>query len=552
MKKILIFLLFFFSFFSLQQLNAWTWNTIDVQNSWYTLTKTNFSQWFYRWLELRFNWNLIQTYSNFWVLREDIKVISLNTSNNNLYWLSSDNTWYYSAIKNTDFPTWMSSPAISSSDIWDLFFYDDTNSEFYFPRWLNNNQVNIYYGPVSNWEWYYPFWENPPWVLYDHTFADYIIIDNIVYDVSTDLGINFWPNLFFQGWNLWFSFVWINTWEEWTYNFLYRDVTNNWNFINTNLNNPLYTGLAPFQDQIYNFPQTLVPLTDYEVKIIFTPISWTGWVSESALYPFTTWEDEFYNPPVPDPEDWTFFTSWIDFFENWFSLNNFVPNPYWGELSFEIISPSWWTQTTETYWSYETDWSWYGFDSKVIVTYPYHSEAWEYQVRPVYTYNWQSVYPFWASYNSYIISLPEITATPDDLVWWDESVCWGDSADSWFLPWVSNFFSCLWSFITGLLSSIGDAFTSIKSLFDVFWDIGNTTESKTLNQAFLNFLFPSANATQTYEYNSNQDPLAIISQWSFEDIPLLNNIYNFIKWTIIFLILLFIFDYYFNKNKQNG
>lgn len=182
-------------------------------------------------------------------------------------------------------------------------------------------------------------------------------------------------------------------------------------------------------------------------------------------------------PTAPPSSEWSYTVSWYNFFENWFCLANFVPNPYGGKLRFEIVTPAWDNQTTQDFWPYETDGFWYGFDSCVKVTTFFHENAWIYKVRVLYEYNGETVFPFGSDYNSYTISLPEVRANIgiDGVDNW--SACW---TDTWTFAWITNFFDCLNKTVSRFFSSvykniqkIGDFITHMTNIF--------TTEVKTFS-----------------------------------------------------------------------
>lgn len=156
---------------------------------------------------------------------------------------------------------------------------------------------------------------------------------------------------------------------------------------------------------------------DYEIILEFSNASQTEYVSHVYVigdYQYNWWYVD------PDIIEYSFVSSWFNFFENWFELINFSPTPSWWLLYFELIAPNpngtgTIDVTTEYFWPYSIDGKWYGYDSKVNVTYPYHPVAWTYQVRAVYNYQDTIVYPFGTDYNSYVITVSESRVWADYL-----------------------------------------------------------------------------------------------------------------------------------------
>ena len=203
------------------------------------------------------------------------------------------------------------------------------------------------------------------------------------------------------------------TTEDFYMSYVISDLTNNEEFYFINNDETVFSWSILNDLSFSDVWLAYNPLVDYEIEVILTsyydPL-------DVILYNFTfnytynSWYTE------PDPLTFSFITSWITFIENWFILNNFIPDPYWWSLYFEIIAPSltWtWTVelTTNNFYNLEVDWKGYGVDTGVRVTYPYHQIAWDYQVRVLYEYDNVIVYPFWEDYNSYTITLPESPET---------------------------------------------------------------------------------------------------------------------------------------------
>ena len=241
---------------------------------------------------------------------------------------------------------------------------------------------------------------------------------------------------------------------------------------------------------------------DYEIKITLERLD-----SSQSIFQWYTYWDYNYNAWYTEPDPWTFSynVSWYTFFENWFTLNNFVPDPYGWWVYFEIIAPSpTWTGTieltTERYYNAEVDWNGYWFDRSVNVTYPYHQVAWTYQVRTVYEYDNVTDYPFGTDYNSYEITLAEI---PND----EEFDI--DFIDVNFFDWVVRMFD-----------GIKDFFRELMRIWEVeqkqFW--------------FMDFLIPSTHADSVMweiVFNTNE--------WQDN---ILTDLKAFLKWFVIFAFLI--------------
>lgn len=260
-------------------------------------------------------------------------------------------------------------------------------------------------------------------------------------------------------------------------------------------------GVEVSLDILSDLDFTFDAFQDYEIKITFKTID-----ELQTIFNWFTYGDYIYNEWYSEPviEDFSFLVSWYTFFENWFSLNNFIPDPSWWKLYFDIKAPvEWWTGTidivTDFVLNSEIDGNWYWIDTQVMVTYPYHQIAWIYQVRTVYEYDDLIIYPFWEEYNSYEITVSE---SPSD---WDIE-------DAEFIE--LDFFD-----------SIKNFFFWIKDFFRWIMNIGKV-ESKN----FWFFFIPQANADSVMNdiqfkvYDSEENVLS-----DFKD---------FLNWFIIFAFFL--------------
>jgi hypothetical protein len=244
-------------------------------------------------------------------------------------------------------------------------------------------------------------------------------------------------------------------------------------------------------------------------------------------------EDNIYTYYIPfiyrydsgyiDPEtiEYSFVTSWYSFFENGFSLNNFIPTPYGWTLKFKITQPngSWTTDVyTVSYWPNEDDGNGYWFDTKVKVTFPYHPVAWVYRVVPIYTYNWVDIYPFGTGANSYNISVAEQEYEPIPI--YDE---WDTDEDGSIST--TEALTALWQSIKNFFVWIWKLFSWLKDLFEAIGEIGNTTEEK--DWSFIKSAYAEWYASEMF----NNAP---------EDQGFLWKMYNFIKYALLLLLVVWI------------
>ena len=174
-------------------------------------------------------------------------------------------------------------------------------------------------------------------------------------------------------------------------------------------------------------------------------------------------------------------------------------------------------------------------------------------VNTEYTIDWFFEIPWFSLATMHPYTFESITID----IWKSTSfweLCENGSADTGFLPWLSNFFYCSIDLLLVWVRNIDTAYSGLREFFNALGNIWNVTEKKELFETFnFNFqLIPSVNATETYEYSVENDPLAIISQWTFENIPLLNNIYNLVKYTILFWVFAMLMIYFFKPENKNG
>lgn len=241
-------------------------------------------------------------------------------------------------------------------------------------------------------------------------------------------------------------------------------------------------------------------------------------------------------PLAPGPTEYSFTVWGYNFFENGFCLSNFIPDPYGGNLVFEIINPIW-----EQLESKKFTWSDYGFDTCPKVTTFLHELAWNYRVRVRYEYIGNIVYPFWQTYNNYEITLPEELSVFD---WLEYENC---NSDTSAFSWVINFFSCSTSFITSVFSAIPTFLTWIYEFLSSFLEIWNVTEFKTWG-----FFFPQAYAsnTQIVDWLLNWDSQISSAFTNSSWYGFIDNILLFLKAAFVFIVFILILSLYFTHNSD--
>lgn len=253
--------------------------------------------------------------------------------------------------------------------------------------------------------------------------------------------------------------------------------------------------------------ETVVPtftdiyfINDWE-ELVINNYYWDSFI-------YHTWHTNSGGNTVEQPtEEEFFFYIWgYTFFENWFSFNSFIPDPYGWLLTFDIIAPNptgLWTIniTTDPVGSYETTANWYWFWGDVIMTIPYHTVAGTYEVRPVYTYQWIVLYPLWEDYDNYPITLPEEPAIIIPYSLYD--------LENWFFNW-----------ITDMLTAVKRFFTILMKIWDV--------EPKEWGFMFI---------PTTHAFDGLVSDYVVFNLDTEAD-HLLADTYNFLKWFIIFAFLI--------------
>jgi hypothetical protein len=287
---------------------------------------------------------------------------------------------------------------------------------------------------------------------------------------------------------------------------------------------------------------TFQAFQDYEIKITFETLDWL-----ESIYNWYTYWDYNYNEWYSEPVEWnfSFLVSWYTFFENWFSLDNFIPTPSWWLLYFDIIAPVvWWTWTvdltTETYLPYEISWNWYWIDSSVRVTYPYHQVSWIYQVRTVYQYEDLIIYPFWEDYNSYNITVAE---RPNDEYIWDPEWYECDDDLDWFIT-TAEQANCATNLFVKYWLLAQDRINSLIWLFRTLLKIWQTEEEK----SFFSFLIPwvySYESTWTWFTTAFDNR---ITEYSEDTENETNKMLKFFFYWLLLVLVILAFKISFNKD----
>lgn len=520
MKEKFLKWIIFFIWFILYLMFWWTLNNVSAFTLWeYQVDWTNYT--------LNYSLNNLDFYNN-WVLERslswsyfdwgDIHQIGVELS------LPTSSRIYIA--------NWTNNPRI---------FYDDT---WYFNStlaWLYNFYIDwttIYY---VYWEWSYTwatynnwnFWLStvvtPPWTSTDSSVTNYIYIDSALYTISP---LNYNIDIV-STWSItmlsnWVELTWVDINKDFNINYTITKYDENniwvdvdswsmWPF-NAWVNNLQFLNNANFEFQslwLYDLDITFIDVNDSTdtIRKIY-----------NADYTYNEWYID------PNNINFTFFVNWYTFFENGFSLDNFIPDPSWWKLYFDIIAPDpngTWTIDLQTnyFLPYEIDWNWYGIDSSVKITYPYHQIAWIYQVRTVYEYDWLVVYPFWTDYNSYEITVAELPANyvPDDIYICDKN----------------------WDWINDIWESIACPITILKYYTEKITD--NVDRLKLFFRSIMN-IWTNEIKTFSFIWTANANILDNMPAIETQD-NVLSKLYYFIKWFLylIFLLLSIILIIYLKK-----
>ena len=345
---------------------------------------------------------------------------------------------------------------------------------------------------VAFWSnWYSRLWDNVDWFWWP--------VDLVMTSSWTAVTIQWWVDIedinITPDYSLYYriyerdDFIVIDDWSLWSFSWWLNDV-----------------------QILYDF----TPLVEYDVELEFTNLtnSWNLLFQEYPVnYSYNSW-------PI-DPLDQTFSytTSWYTFFENWFTLNNFIPDPYWGELYLEIKWPAltgtWLINiTTDSFLPQEIEWNWYWFDSQVKVTYPYHWVSWTYQVRVLYYYQDLVLYPFWTDYNSYVITVPEVAYSTDyeEAFLCDRDLSWSlDLPETVACPFITIEYYT--GKVTIIMNRLKEFFIKLMSIWTeevkTFWFINS------VNANFMDWL-PDISQQDNY----------------------LSKVYWFIKWFLLLVLLI--------------
>jgi len=505
MKKLLIGLLLFFGFVSISNANIiWDYYmpTEDDNNWTYTFTENNLNAycnwtlvwetWFWfehfmlwdngtylQWIWKNSNWDIYKLrFNDFWCAHQ------WTTNHTTTYWTTYTTTNDY----NTFITGWWSPDIKIIVDIWYLIEtnYSDLSTT------LTTDYLNL------NWfeSDYFPQW--PPVLELTATGSTYIRedgngVDVIFLETNTDFTAEY--------------YVYDDTLDE--TGVYYGDLGSfSWWLQAFNiLNNEYFTFSAP---------------KSYRIELVLSDPN-DPYNTIYVNYPeFQYLMEDYYEEP--DPNVWEFATSgWIPYWSG-VKLSNFVPDPYGGRLYFELIAPNptgtgtiELETSTDHFYSYDIDGSWYGFDSAVDISYPYHQVAGLYNIRALYKYDNVVVYPFWTWYYNYKITIAE---SP---LWWIENyICDKDSNGIVTQIELDN---CSYIQEGNFLQSIGSFLWEIKKFFRELMKIGDTPAK----EWGFNFI-PTANAELVSDtINLNLD---------LEQDNILTDVYYFIKWFILFVFLL--------------
>ena len=559
------------------------------------------NKWYQCMLYWHINWNLriiIITrrewgpngVSIFWIQNTSLFNIFQNNNIPSQYWIQHSNNWVYEIT-----PTGISSTNINNftdtwvSAMWQFISFNNSTwpslectTETIPFFWFNNifpsnidDVTEIVIEPSEN---LFAFWT-------DFASDDYLqVIFNWVTSLqwtgdfmawSWSLSFNTENSTFFSQDNTVLTlltnsqdgirFITLN-WNQWNVDIRYRYSNNpNWTTIqNVDIKNHVNSHGSTGYPVAWDIVQIIFKnsflsytLNSLEVKAI------TGtqtneveicYNEEEDIYTIQDWTEDPYvydwNPYtdlvwVPTPSETTFTQDWYTFFDNGFCLNNFIPFPSWGSLSFEIIKPD---GSKVFSWNITNTWVLrYWSNTCPKITTNFHNIEGTYYVRALYTFQGITYTPMGENFFTYNITHPEQISDvfPDEL--FESSSC---ASDTSAFSWVINFFSCSTSFITWVFSAIPKFLTWIYEFLASFLEIWQVTETKTWG-----FFFPQAYASNTeildwlLKWDSQISAALTNSSWY----GFIDNILLFLKVSFVFIVFVLILSLYFNhKNNENN
>ena len=487
-----------------KDVSAWKVRVYNLSDS--TITDTNFT-----WDNLTYkDWFIYFTVSSWWPIKA-YEIDSWNVTTVLDSWISQ----VFSYANNFDIP---------------FYFYKNTNNKISFVdvNDFSNNTINTFYPDWGSFQ--------PTSVFYDWNNKVFFYSNNTnriysydIWNYVSSYFINFPWILSFD--DNWLIINWLDVSFAWYFQGVITDTSNNNTFYTWNDISFSTWANADLRDSFNFWFLNWWTLYHYDIVldsnnlIIPEPLP-------TAFYTFTT-------PSNYILSNWNYNIS-----STWFTLNDITLSSTW-YINFSYydneydsilninesfyINPNIETDVVVDIWRYWKDNTDYTIFSSINIL--ERENSW------LPSISWLS-----HSFNLSNISIVDFSSNS----------CSVDNTNSWFLPWVSNFFWMLSCYFSKFIDNVSSAYDSIKSLFNSIWELWNTTERKRLDEAF-NFDFsiiPSASA-QTYEYQADEDVLKIISQGSFENIPLLNNIYNLIKYFLMLLLFLgFLFIFFKPKTNE--
>jgi len=492
--------------------------------------------------------------------------------------------WYYNDLVDFHY---------INDDLYNVFTYkriSPTDKRFFKPRYLNQWGV---YSHVSNdnpWNYefgsfYYPnrkyyiklenwniltiftvgvWYKGPKTVLW---YYDYF--DNTMTYQNLQVGWESNPNLWISFINN-FLFIRSDNWKYCQLNFQSPDKNElcveynetvfnhyislpNWvNIINPiyNISNEDYSFfmLSPDKKVLKSYNSSLEYW--WQINISNTVSVWTGIINN-----FTVFSDNFDQSIISIYNDW-----WYWFYS--ISLNNGVVSEFEDLYITQCDFNSWVCYFLEesVLWTFDFSKNLFSDadDTFLSLSMPFYSV----------NKNWKTDYYYFRDRTFYVFSSEDIfssssTISPSNIwntnssgsvawswsveylqnemvhIWFWENSCVGSDYEWYF--WGFYKFGC---YIKNFFNSVINGFKWVYNWFldfiNAFWSFTDVEHKN-----FTSFFFNSA-----YADNSESQIINIMTSWSFEDNSLLNNIFNFIKWFLVFTAFLSVYFMFFNPNSK--